>query len=213
MSQFIDQVRIKVCSGDGGNGMVAWRREKYEPMGGPFGGNGGKGGSVYLEASPDMGTLLDFRYRVIFEAEHGARGGSKRKHGKDAECLIIKVPIGTVVLDAVPAGATVVIDGERTTLPATIRRKVGAQFKALVEKDGFESEPIVLVFPNDVFKRTVTLRKVSSESLVNVSSTSAEGRPVLPSRESRNKHTAARPRRSLYQDTPSDNPRFDLSAQ
>lgn len=100
MSQFIDQVKISVRSGDGGNGMVAWRREKYEPMGGPFGGNGGRGGNVILEASPDMGTLLDFRFRVNYEALPGAKGGSKRKNGRDAEDLVLKVPVGTVVYDA-----------------------------------------------------------------------------------------------------------------
>lgn len=106
MSQFVDQVRIKVRSGDGGNGMVAWRREKYEPMGGPFGGNGGRGGNVILQASSDMGTLLDFRYRTEYEAKPGAKGGSKRMHGKHAPDLIIKVPIGTVVYD-VSTGAAI----------------------------------------------------------------------------------------------------------
>lgn len=100
MSQFIDQVKITVRSGDGGNGMVAWRQEKYEPMGGPFGGNGGRGGNVVFQASPDMGTLLDFRFRVSYEADHGAKGGSKRKAGKDAPDLVLKVPVGTVVYDA-----------------------------------------------------------------------------------------------------------------
>ncbi len=100
MSQFIDQVKITVRSGDGGNGMVAWRQEKYEPMGGPFGGNGGRGGNVIVQASPDLGTLLDFRYKVNYEATHGAKGGSKRKHGKDAPDLVIRVPVGTVVYDA-----------------------------------------------------------------------------------------------------------------
>ncbi|MBZ0189229.1 MAG: GTPase ObgE, partial [Candidatus Obscuribacterales bacterium] len=99
MSKFIDEVIIEVRSGDGGNGMVAWRREKYEPMGGPAGGNGGKGGDVILEATYDLSTLLDFHYNRKFQASHGTRGGSKNKHGKYGEDLIVKVPVGTMVFD------------------------------------------------------------------------------------------------------------------
>lgn len=100
MSNFIDQVRIKVRSGDGGNGIVAWRREKYEPLGGPAGGNGGRGGHVYVEADTNLSTLIDFRYRSQFEAQTGERGGPKGMHGRNAEDLIIKVPPGTTVRDA-----------------------------------------------------------------------------------------------------------------
>ena len=99
MSQFIDQVRIKIRSGDGGNGMVAWRREKYEPMGGPAGGNGGRGGHVLLVADPNLRTLIDFRYRSQFEAEPGQKGGPKGKHGRHGEDLTIRVPPGTMVTD------------------------------------------------------------------------------------------------------------------
>jgi GTP-binding protein len=97
--QFVDEVTVKVISGDGGNGMVAWRREKYEPLGGPAGGTGGRGGHVVLEASSDMSTLLDFRYRTEFKAKPGEKGGPKNRHGKDGEDLVIKVPLGTVVKD------------------------------------------------------------------------------------------------------------------
>ena len=96
---FVDQVRIKVRSGDGGNGMVAWRREKYEPLGGPAGGTGGTGGSVVLEASSDLSTLLDFHYKTEFLAPNGEKGGPKNMHGKDGKDLIIKVPPGTVIKD------------------------------------------------------------------------------------------------------------------
>lgn len=99
MSQFVDLVRINILSGDGGNGMVAWRREKYEPLGGPAGGNGGVGGSVILEASPDLNTLLDFRYKKEFKAAPGEKGGSKNRSGRQGEDLIIKVPVGTLVRD------------------------------------------------------------------------------------------------------------------
>jgi GTP-binding protein len=99
MYKFVDQVTITVVSGDGGNGCVAWRREKYEPMGGPFGGNGGDGGDVYLMATTDLSTLLDFRFKTRFEAPPGAKGRQKRCHGKAGQDLIIKVPVGTVVTD------------------------------------------------------------------------------------------------------------------
>lgn len=99
MNKFLDEVIIEVSSGDGGNGALAWRREKYEPMGGPAGGNGGRGGNVYLVATNDMRTLLDFHYKTQFEAPHGQKGGSKNKTGRAGEDLIIKVPVGTVVSD------------------------------------------------------------------------------------------------------------------
>lgn len=96
---FVDQVRIKVRSGDGGNGIVAWRREKYEPLGGPAGGSGGRGGHVILQASSDLSTLLDFHYKMEFKAINGERGGPKNRRGKDGKDLVIKVPPGTVVTD------------------------------------------------------------------------------------------------------------------
>lgn len=97
--QFVDEVTIKIFSGDGGNGMVAWRREKYEPLGGPAGGTGGRGGHVILEASNDLSTLLDFHYKTEFKAKPGEKGGPKNRHGKDGQDLIIRVPPGTVVTD------------------------------------------------------------------------------------------------------------------
>lgn len=97
--QFVDQVRIKVRSGDGGNGMVAWRREKYEPLGGPAGGTGGHGGKVVLLASSDLSTLLDFHYKLEFLAPNGEKGGPKNRTGRGGDDLVIKVPPGTVVKD------------------------------------------------------------------------------------------------------------------
>ncbi|MBX3074780.1 GTPase ObgE [Candidatus Obscuribacterales bacterium] len=99
MTQFIDETEIVVRSGDGGNGMVAWRREKYEPLGGPAGGNGGKGGDIYLKAVGDKSTLLDFRYKTEYEAEPGAKGGPKNRHGRGGNDLIIEVPVGTIAYD------------------------------------------------------------------------------------------------------------------
>ncbi len=100
MNKFIDQAVIEVCAGDGGNGAVAWRREKYEPLGGPAGGNGGRGGHVYLLASEDISTLIDFKFQAKYQADHGMRGGPKGKHGKSGKDLVISVPVGTMVKDA-----------------------------------------------------------------------------------------------------------------
>lgn len=108
MPQFLDHVFIEVSSGDGGNGVIAWRRDKYEPFGGPAGGNGGRGGSVYIEASPDLNTLITFQYKSKFNAAHGQRGASGSKFGKAADDLLIKVPVGTVIKDA--DGGTLIAD-------------------------------------------------------------------------------------------------------
>lgn len=97
--QFLDKTKIKIVSGRGGNGMVAWRREKYVDKGGPAGGDGGKGGDVYLVADENMSTLMDFKYQSVFQAECGENGGIKNCHGHGAKDLYIKVPIGTVVTD------------------------------------------------------------------------------------------------------------------
>ena len=97
--QFIDKAKIKISSGKGGNGVVAWRREKFVDKGGPAGGDGGKGGSVYLVADEGLSTLLDFTYRSIFKADNGENGFKKSMHGKSAKDLYIRVPTGTIVKD------------------------------------------------------------------------------------------------------------------
>ena len=94
---FVDQVSIYVKAGDGGNGIVAFRREKYVPMGGPAGGDGGKGGDVIFQVDEGLNTLMDFRYNRHFKAKRGENGMSKNKHGKDADPLIVFVPPGTIV--------------------------------------------------------------------------------------------------------------------
>ena len=97
--KFIDKSKIRVVSGRGGNGMVAWRREKYVDKGGPAGGDGGRGGDVYLIADENMSTLMDFKHKSVFKAEGGENGGIKNMHGRCAKDLYIKVPVGTVVKD------------------------------------------------------------------------------------------------------------------
>jgi GTPase len=97
--RFIDRAEVTVKGGDGGDGMVAFRREKYVPAGGPAGGNGGKGGSVVLRAVSNLQTLLDFKYVHIFTAEAGTKGGPKNLTGASGDDLVIDVPCGTVVYD------------------------------------------------------------------------------------------------------------------
>ena len=94
---FIDFAEIYIKAGDGGNGAVAWRKEKYVPKGGPAGGNGGRGGSVIFKADPNLHTLLDFRYKRKYIAEKGAPGGNSLKDGKSGDDAIIKVPSGTII--------------------------------------------------------------------------------------------------------------------
>lgn len=98
--QFIDQAEIQTQAGKGGDGMVCFRREKFVPAGGPSGGNGGHGGSVIIEATDQLQTLLDLRYRPLFKAQDGQRGGIKDMTGARGESCIIKVPCGTIVYDA-----------------------------------------------------------------------------------------------------------------
>lgn len=98
--QFIDQAEVDVIAGKGGDGMVAFRREKYVPAGGPSGGNGGPGGSIYLKPVTQLQTLLDFRYAHRFKADDGQRGGPKNKTGAAGADLYLEVPCGTMVYDA-----------------------------------------------------------------------------------------------------------------
>ena len=99
--KFIDEATIKVYAGDGGNGIATFRREKYEPMGGPNGGDGGKGGSVFVLADRNINTLVDYRYTRTFRGQRGENGGSSDCYGAGGEDLVMRVPVGTVISDKV----------------------------------------------------------------------------------------------------------------
>jgi GTP-binding protein len=96
---FVDEVEIQVRAGDGGRGCVSFRREKFVPRGGPDGGDGGRGGSVILEADEGLGTLLDFRYKRHYTARRGGHGEGSDRHGKNGPDLVLRVPVGTTVRD------------------------------------------------------------------------------------------------------------------
>lgn len=116
--KFLDQAKIYLRSGDGGDGVVAFRREKYRPLGGPDGGDGGKGGDIVLEALANLNTLIDFRYTQHFRAKKGGNGAGADRTGAAAPDVVIKVPVGTQVLDESKELllADLAVPGRRVTL-------------------------------------------------------------------------------------------------
>lgn len=118
---FVDKATIEIKAGKGGNGAVAFHREKYVASGGPDGGDGGRGGDVVLVPDPNMSTLMDFRYKRKYAAQNGADGTGKRCSGRDGEDLIIKVPVGTVVRDK----ATGAVMADMTGLDRFVAAKGG----------------------------------------------------------------------------------------
>ncbi len=115
--KFVDEVSIHVKAGDGGNGMMSFRREKFIEKGGPNGGDGGDGGSIWLEADINLNTLVDYRYTRRFTAQNGEKGGSTECTGAKGEDLVLPVPVGTTVIDA----ATQEIIGDLTQPGQRIR--------------------------------------------------------------------------------------------
>lgn len=101
---FIDIANIKLKAGNGGDGAVAWRREKFEPAGGPAGGDGGRGGDIIVKTDSGLHTLMDFRYKREYKAENGENGMSKLKFGKDGKDTVLKVPVGTLIRDEKTGG-------------------------------------------------------------------------------------------------------------
>lgn len=133
--QFIDEVQIEVSGGRGGDGIIAWRREKYVPEGGPAGGDGGRGGDVFLEATSDLSTLIEFRFKKQFAADSGKAGGTSNKSGRSMDDLIIGVPVGTLVYRIEESGKEFVLAdlsqaGERIRVARGGRGGLGNQHYA-----------------------------------------------------------------------------------
>jgi len=105
-----DQAEVKVKAGDGGNGVVSFRREKFVPFGGPDGGDGGDGGDVIVRADPAVESLRAFKQKRFYRAAHGGNGKGKRQHGKNGENLVLAVPVGTVILCKSQIGDDAFID-------------------------------------------------------------------------------------------------------
>ncbi|HVL75850.1 MAG TPA: GTPase ObgE, partial [Noviherbaspirillum sp.] len=97
--KFIDEARIEVIAGDGGNGVVSFCREKFRPFGGPDGGDGGKGGSIWAVADRNINTLVDFRYSKLHKARNGEHGRGSDCYGKGADDIVLRMPVGTLVSD------------------------------------------------------------------------------------------------------------------
>lgn len=112
-SSFVDYVKIACEAGDGGNGCISFRREKHVPRGGPDGGDGGKGGSVWLEADGDLGTLIDVRFHPLIRARRGDNGRGKNQTGRNGEDIVIRVPLGTVISDDSGALVDLKLPGQR----------------------------------------------------------------------------------------------------
>ncbi len=128
----VDEAKIFVASGKGGDGMVSFRREKYVPLGGPSGGDGGRGGEVVLKTDSNLNTLYSFRKQVHFKAKAGVKGGSSNKTGADADTLFVPVPMGTVVRDAETGGLIADLVGqgaEAVVAPGGRGGKGNAHFK------------------------------------------------------------------------------------
>ena len=135
--KFFDEARIEVIAGKGGNGSASFRREKFVPKGGPDGGDGGRGGSVYAVADANLNTLIDYRYTRIFRAKGGENGRGRDQNGKGAEDVILRVPVGTVIRDAATGEviADLAKDGERALLARGGRGGLGnLNFKSSVNR-------------------------------------------------------------------------------
>jgi len=112
MSNFIDRVKINVKAGHGGPGCISFRREAYVPRGGPDGGDGGRGGDIIIKADSQLGTLIDLKYQQNYFAKKGGQGRGKQQSGSDADDIIIRVPLGTLVYDAETRGLIVDLDAD-----------------------------------------------------------------------------------------------------
>ena len=135
--KFFDEAKIEVVAGAGGDGSASFRREKFVPRGGPDGGDGGRGGSIWVEADANLNTLIDFRYKRIFRAEGGENGRGRDQYGKGAEDIVLRVPVGTVIREAETKAiiADLAKNGERALLAKGGKGGIGnLHFKSSVNR-------------------------------------------------------------------------------
>ena len=167
---FVDEVEIRVAAGNGGRGCIAFRREKFVPRGGPSGGDGGNGGSVYFVASPHLNTLVSFRFHPDFKAERGQHGMGSNMHGRNGKHLVIKVPIGTVVYELPEEGgepvqvADLVEDGKKVRIAAGGRGGRGnARFVSATNRAPRRADPGT---PGEIKRLQLQLKLLADVGLV-----------------------------------------------
>jgi GTP-binding protein len=167
---FVDEVEIRVAAGNGGRGCIAFRREKFVPRGGPSGGDGGDGGSVFFVASPHLNTLVSFRFHPDFRAEKGQHGLGSNMHGRNGKHLVIKVPIGTVVFELPEEGgepvqlADLVEDGTKVRIAAGGQGGRGnARFASATNRAPRRADPGV---PGEIRQLRLQLKLLADVGLV-----------------------------------------------
>jgi len=142
--KFVDEAVIEVVAGDGGNGAVSFRREKYVPRGGPDGGDGGRGGSIYALADRNINTLIDYRYARIHRAKRGENGRGADQYGRGSDDVVLRVPVGTVVSDEETGAlvADLAVDGQRALVAAGGKGGLGnLHFKSSTNRAPRQSTP------------------------------------------------------------------------
>lgn len=161
---FVDTALVKVIAGRGGNGALSFRHEKFVDKGGPDGGDGGRGGNVVFEASSNVNTLADFRMRQELRAGDGGAGGKQQKHGRDGENIIVKVPVGTLVLQSDVAVADLVSHGQQ----AVVARGGDGGFGNAHFKSSTRQAPRIaeLGEAGDEFEATLELKLLADVGLV-----------------------------------------------
>jgi GTP-binding protein len=120
---FVDQAKVRVCGGSGGDGCLSFRREKFVPRGGPDGGDGGQGGNVIMQSDAALHTLLDLRYHSFTVAERGVHGKGKNMHGRRGKDAVLRVPVGTVVRDLDTTAPIAMTDATAIAAPAGVRAR------------------------------------------------------------------------------------------